>query len=380
MREPCNLASSRVRPMKLRRVRKLLLALGLGLLLAAVLAEVGVLLIAGEQPKFPRHVVGAPWGLRMNEPGASYRHKSRDVNVRFAINSHGLREDREYPYEKPPGTKRILCLGDSFTIGYEVSLPECFAKVMEQELVTTGRSVEVLNAGISGFSTAEECLYLERELYRYSPDVIVVAFFKNDYADNLRTGLFELREGQLVERNRTYVPAGGLGDFLNRNWFFSLLSERSNAFALLKEQITRRLKSGMEAAQLDQRSPRGAEDPARSGGTPAADDSAYPEKLAAAIFERLWRWTRERDIQLVILSIPFAAGGGNTSLADQFPRGEFDVARPGLAYLSGKDVLEEHAATEQLYWKHSHSHWTPLSHALIGRALARLILERDLLQ
>ncbi len=372
--------------MKARRLRKILLAMGLGILLTAVLAEVGVLLVFGEQPKFPRHVVGAPWGLRINEPGAHYRHKSRDVNVRFAINGQGLRADRDYPYEKPPGTQRILCLGDSFTIGYEVPFPECFAQVMEQELVAAGRDVEVLNAGVSGFSTAEECLYLERELHKYAPDVVVVAFFKNDYADNLRTGLFELRDGKLVERNATYVPAGGLGDFLNRNWFFSVLSERSNAFALLKEQITRRMKREMEVAQLDQTAPMDDADDAsivdnRSGAgqVPPAAGTAYERQLAAAIFERLWRWTSEREIELVILSIPFMDGTGSPVLVDQFPRDEFALERPGLSYLSGKNVLDPHAEADGLYWKHSHSHWTPLSHALVGRALGRLILERGLL-
>jgi len=360
--------------MKRRRLLKLVLALGLGIVLAALLAEVGVLLIAGEQPKFPRHVVGAPWGLRINEPGAHYRHKSRDVDVRFTINAQGLRADRDYAYEKPAGTRRIVCLGDSFTIGYEVSGPECFASVMEKELADAGRKVEVLNAGVSGFSTAEECLYLERELHKYSPDVVVVGFFENDFVDNQRTGLFGLHDGRLVEHSADYVPAGGLGDFLNRNWFFSVLSERSNAFALLKEHITRSMKRRMEAEQVGKVPAPGASD------TPAPDGVDSRRKLAAAIFERLYRWTREGDIELVILSIPFPADGDLSKLVDQFPSDEFSLERPGLAYLSGKDVLEPIAGKELLYWEHSHSHWTPRAHGLVGKALGRLLLERDLLR
>jgi hypothetical protein len=373
--------------MTARRARKFLLALGLGIVLAAVLAEVGVLLVFGEQPKFPRHVVGAPWGLRINEPGSSYRHKSRDVNVRFAINGQGLRAERDYPYEKPPGTQRILCLGDSFTVGYEVSFAECYASVMEKGLQAAGQKVEVLNAGVSGFSTAEECIYLERELHKYAPDVVVVGFFKNDYADNVRTGLFDLHGDELVERNSTYVPAGGLGDFLNRNWFFSLLSERSNAFAMLKEQITRRMKHEMEDAQIDRTAPgnvsdepAGADAHAGAGIAPVAGVSTYERMLAAAIFDRLWRWTQEREIELVILSIPFTDGTGSTMLHDQFPRSEFALERPGLYYLSVKELLDPYVEKELLYWKYSHSHWTPLSHAVAGQALARLILERGLLR
>ena len=47
-------------------------------------------------------------------------------------------------------------------------------RYLEQVLRRRGYDVEVLNAGVSGFSTAEEYLYLERELFRYDPDVVVL--------------------------------------------------------------------------------------------------------------------------------------------------------------------------------------------------------------
>ena len=74
-------------------------------------------MVNGEQPKFPWHVVEAEWGLRYNEPEARYRHKSADVNIRFRINAQGMRADHDYSYSKPEGVKRIVSLGDSFTIG-----------------------------------------------------------------------------------------------------------------------------------------------------------------------------------------------------------------------------------------------------------------------
>ena len=66
----------------------------------------------------------------------------------------------------------------------------------------------MLNAGVSGFSSAEECLYLERELMKYRPDLVIVSFCPNDLDDNVRTGLFKLEGDQLVEGRETYVPAG----------------------------------------------------------------------------------------------------------------------------------------------------------------------------
>jgi hypothetical protein len=47
-----------------RRWLRRTLAVLAGLVLAALAAELLVVLLLGVQPRFPRHVVGAPWGLR----------------------------------------------------------------------------------------------------------------------------------------------------------------------------------------------------------------------------------------------------------------------------------------------------------------------------
>ncbi|MDX1650569.1 MAG: GDSL-type esterase/lipase family protein, partial [Myxococcota bacterium] len=194
------------------RLLRTLAALAVGLVLSAGLGELAVTWVVGEQVRFPRHVVAAPWGLRYNAPGVDYGHHSPDVDVRFRINAQGMRDDRDFAYAKPPGRQRILSLGDSFTAGYEVEADETFSAVLERTLRDRGLDVEVLNAGVSGFSTAEAYLYLERELWRYAPDVVVVSFFGNDLVDNVRTGLFAVEDGRLVPKAQRYVPGGRLGD------------------------------------------------------------------------------------------------------------------------------------------------------------------------
>jgi lysophospholipase L1-like esterase len=363
-------------------VQKLAL-LGVGLLVAGLLFEGLVLLIFGEQPKFPRRVVGGPFGLRINEPGARYRHDSADVTVEFRINGQGLRADRDYPYAKPPGVRRIVSLGDSYTVGYEVELEETFSQVLERELVARGFAVEVLNAGVSGYSTAEELLYLERELLRYEPDLVLVSFYGNDLVDNSRTGLFRLEDGVLVEAAHDYVPGGGTADFLNTNPVFNFLSERSDAFVLGKEVVTQLAKRRMveeNVSNLDQ-----AVDapPAGAGPSPVV---AAQRRLAAALFERLYQETRERGIPLVIQSIPTAVyRGGDDSgvsemrLVELFPLAEFDVQRPGLHFLATKPLLDPEVGRTLLYYTRSHGHWTPFSHRVVGEALARLVVEEELL-
>jgi lysophospholipase L1-like esterase len=357
------------RPSHVRTWTLNLALLAAGLAVAALAAEYAVILIAGEQPKFPRHVVGAPWGIRMNQPGARYRHKSADVSVRFAINGQGMRADRDVSYAKPPGVLRIVSLGDSFTAGYEVEASETFSSRLADELEGRGYQVEVLNAGVSGFSNAEEAVYLERELFKYDPDLVLVSFFNNDLVDNLRAHLFRLENDALVEENRDYVPAGGLADFLNTNWLFNLLSEYSDAFVLVKERVTATLQASMVRENVENLALAANE----AAPTPAvAERHAYERRLAAAILQRIADRCRERGIGLLIQSIP-EPNFGHTELLDDFPYAEFAVDQPGVAVLAMKPLLDPLLGREPLYYERSHEHWTPLAHEISARALADLV-------
>lgn len=49
---------------------------------------------------------------------------------------------------------RIVAYGDSLTAGYGVALPEAFPAQLERALIKKGYNVEVINAGVSGDTTA----------------------------------------------------------------------------------------------------------------------------------------------------------------------------------------------------------------------------------
>ena len=357
-------------------------ALVLGCIVAFAIVEGLVLLVYGEQVKFPRHVVEAPWGLRYNDPGSEYRHKSADGTWHFRINQEGMRDDREFSYDKPSGVKRIISLGDSFTIGYEVNVDQTFSAVLERQLREAGYHVQVLNTGVSGFSNAEEALYLERELLKYHPDVVVLSYFINDLTDNVRTGLFRLNDGRLEEAAQSYVPAGRLGNFLNRSWFFNLLSERSNAFAFIKERATSIVKAEMVRANEENLANDQSAGSEREGASPGAaagsgtEDHDPERELAAAILQRTYELLRDRGIPFIIQSIPTEVP---RDLVESFPTDDFNLQQPGVYFLSMRNVLLPYVGKEPLYWHRSHFHWTPFSHDKSGRALARLIIENQLI-
>jgi len=119
----------------------------------------------------------------------------------LAINSKGLR-DRDYAYRKPPGVKRILVLGDSYTWGYGVRNDEVYTEVLERRFEQEGRKWEVINSGVSGYGTDQEYLWFRTEGVKYQPDLVVVAFFVlNDPRNNTSAVQYGLGKPVFLDTN-----------------------------------------------------------------------------------------------------------------------------------------------------------------------------------
>jgi lysophospholipase L1-like esterase len=114
-------------------------------------------------------------------PGASMVHSGPEWRVEVKLNGKGFRSKVD-EYAKAPGRRRIVVLGDSYALGYGVSEEAGFASRLDRML---GDEVEVVDLGMSGYSTDQEFLLLEREGVRYDPDLVIVALYLNDVYDNL---------------------------------------------------------------------------------------------------------------------------------------------------------------------------------------------------
>jgi lysophospholipase L1-like esterase len=116
-------------------------------------------------------------------------YRRREYTVEVAINSHGLR-DRERAYATPPGTFRVLALGDSFVEAYSVPLEDAVTQVLERSLRARGCAAEVINGGTNGYSTDQEYLFYQSEGVRYRPRVVLLFFHYNDVVYNERQDYF----------------------------------------------------------------------------------------------------------------------------------------------------------------------------------------------
>ncbi|MEE2663734.1 MAG: SGNH/GDSL hydrolase family protein [Myxococcota bacterium] len=120
----------------------------------------------------------ADWLYRMR-PGAI---ASPESGPRYAINARGFR-DRERSLSKPPGSFRILVVGDSVTFGFGVELEETYPSLLESRLRESLPGIEVLNLGVGGYNPYTESALLRGVGLAYEPDLVLVQFCINDLAD-----------------------------------------------------------------------------------------------------------------------------------------------------------------------------------------------------
>jgi hypothetical protein len=174
---------------KTSRARKLFAKLILvlfGILVGCIVAEV-VLRVAGySYPEF--YTLDQSRGYALRPRAEGWYRKEGEAYIR--INSDGLR-DREHSLTKPPATIRIAILGDSYPEALSVGMDEAFWSVMEKQLqqcdAFPGKKIEVLNFGVSGYGTAQELLTLSEHVWKYSPDIVMLAVTtNNDITDNSR--------------------------------------------------------------------------------------------------------------------------------------------------------------------------------------------------
>ncbi|MDF1839527.1 MAG: DUF5989 family protein [Planctomycetota bacterium] len=113
-------------------------------------------------------------------PDRTVHRKTAEYDVHFAINELGLRDDEEMKVEKPADTQRVICLGDSFTLGYTVERQHLFVDQLENWWNEEERKVQVVNTGTEGYSTDQEVAWLLKHGDDWKPDLVLLFAYEND--------------------------------------------------------------------------------------------------------------------------------------------------------------------------------------------------------
>jgi lysophospholipase L1-like esterase len=177
-----------------------------------------------------------------HKPGTEGVFEKAQFRTFVRINRKGLR-DREHAYERSGDDKRILVLGDSFAWGFGVEQTERFSEYLEAFM-----GAEVINAGVSGYSTDQELLWFRSEGLRYQPDLVIVLMSGNDAGDNhkLRNYMIYGKPRFILEGDRlelTGVPVSGVRPQYKIVYHLAQHSALLNTVLAVRREMRARLRS-----------------------------------------------------------------------------------------------------------------------------------------
>ncbi len=150
--------------------------------------EIILRILSVEYPIFQRHDPIRGFSLLPNSSGTWTREGRGEIK----INNDGLR-DINHKIIKSKKTLRIAILGDSFAEARSVNLEDTFWFKLKDNLsncfnLHKGNEIEVINFGVSEYGTTQQYLTLKNNVWKYDPDIILLAFYSgNDISDNVKS-------------------------------------------------------------------------------------------------------------------------------------------------------------------------------------------------
>lgn len=362
---------------RFNRLRKLLTNLILLFIVMIVCLFIGEavtrILYKSKIVLFPRYHTDAVYGeyqIRRLRPNSVFWHTSMDGSWKFTTNAQGFRDYRNFKYEKPPNTLRILSLGDSHTQGFEVRQEYTFSAVIERYLNDYMKhngikaETEVINAGVSGFSTAEELVFLENEGIKYKPDFVILAFFANDSEDNIKSDLFQLKDGNLIVKNKKHIPGVRILNKINRFAPLRWLSENSYLYSILLNSVwdsSKRLLYSKKVSELT-----------TEFAVQKREANEYEVALTQRLLERMYKFCQKNGIRLVVLDIPQV---DKDSFKSSMPTllNEIVKDNSNIFIPSDKSLNDVYDVTK-IFVPHGHRHISEMTHSQLGIAVAKEIL------
>lgn len=332
-----------------RRWLPAILSVLIGLGLAALAAE-GLARLFFDEAVQPRFVVDSGYGVRWNQAGVDTRHYvPGEYDVRITTNSAGMRGPREYGVPRPPGVRRVLLLGDSFTFGFGVEDHEVASAVLEDQLNARPGAprTEVLNLGVSGFGQAEELVTFGERGRAYQPDAVVVLYFDNDIGNNAVAQLYGVgTDGRVTRTGNAYLPGAKLQERLYAIAPVRWLFEHSEAWNLVRN----RLSALVQNALLE-----------RQGLQKFDDSTPVGVELTRALLAALAAEARAAGARPVFLVIP------NQLMTSNFPLDSAAVDEMGATLVDGREFLEPAD-----YYRRD-GHWRASGHRKAAEQLAAVL-------
>jgi len=290
-------------------------------------------------------------------------------------NELGWRDDPVW-VPKPPGTYRVLLLGDSMTAGLEVDKDETFESVCERRLAAQ-RPTEVINSGVRGYNLDNIIGSFQSYGLRVDPDLVVYVFTDNDLTGS------ETFQPETADASRGFSLHGLVGRLAT----YSHITYR---IELLRQRILLRRMRDREPAgdARHQEHPRDVQLP---GGIVSffsvSDWEAHaPFLRTAQRIEYLAKMCAEHGIPFVLAGAPQreAIDPEAERFLSHVLRKPLDfdgmshyldwvASRLGVERFDPTPAFRQHLAADGDYWFHKDNHLNVRGHRLMGELLAAKI-------
>jgi lysophospholipase L1-like esterase len=316
--------------------------------------------------------------------GADTVHRTDEFSVAVHVNALGLRGP-ERTAAKPPRTRRILVLGDSFAFGFGVGQNEMFSAELERLLRERGLQVEVLSSGVPGWSLDNELVYLRTEGFDLDPDLILIATCENDLGDLgwNRLTLDAERLPVRVEATRRMIDPKGRMHYVNEGRAalpaFSFpgqawLEDHSLVYHFLRLRLTKlqsawaaRVERSPAPAWLGLEPPPSIETLSQQDIQRAlASSDAFQLRYHRFLAEAVKRLSAARGIPVRTLLV--SARGSPPDAASPVATLHVECDKDPATCLDADRVLGREEGSP--YFFHSDPHWNAAGHRRIAQALA----------
>ena len=323
--------------------------------------------------------------------------------------------DRDRTLEVPPGTLRVAIIGSSEAEAQQVPLEKTFQAVIERELRKAGlsrwRNVEVMNFGVPGYGMAQEYLTLHNRVWKYHPQIVVLATTAFVVLTNTRelypfpgqsSPFFDFENRALLPdaQTRSAPPLdqqrlrrkNRLSDLMNRSYLLLMLNEARANFPDVLRQIrdrwSLRSKQASQAVSL-----------------PSDYQSTWPYLPNLPAMQKSWRiadgllglmkhdcdghgaefWLIALDMVMqvhpdVATREAFRERLGVASLYESDERLASMATAKSIHSLMLAPMLAQYSATHHVALhgffntKFNDGHWNELGHEVAGRAIAHELL------
>jgi len=202
----------------------------------------------------------------------------------FTTNSQRYRNAHDFSAQVPAGKVRVVCSGDSFTLGFGVDDDHTWC----QQLASLDQRLETVNMGQGGYGVDQAYLWYNRDQAKLEHDVVLLAFISEDFT-RMESDTFmgygrpylTVKHGELVQANYPVPRRSYDASWLTAN--LHMLQELRTV-SLLNEALGNIMPGDHESY--------------------VTTNNGHTEQVAAKIFADLQQTSAENNRPVILVHLP----------------------------------------------------------------------------